>query len=173
MAKKTKTYVLMLSRVFPKSHPRADEPTGFKAKKEEGVKKHTIRGNAELWEHRAEEINAGRAVLSVRQWSGKPHEPGSHQIEIARHSHLGIQRIMMRFEYDRDFGMHFPVGGKVLANDSHQDMSGDVWKDIPLEVLAANDGLSSEDFKSWFATKGHTRRFSEERVILHFTDMHY
>ena len=165
MAKKIKTYVLMLSRVFPNTHPRAGEPTGFKAKKEGGVKKHTIRGNFDLWQSRAEEINAGRAILSVRQWSGKPYESGSHHIEIARHSHLGIQRIMIRFEYDRAFGKHFPVGGKVLANDSHQD--------ILLEVLAANDGLSVEDFKSWFVTKGHTRRFSEERVILHFTDMRY
>lgn len=140
MPEKIKTYVLMLSREFPKTHPRAGEPTNFKTKKEEGVKKHTIRGNAELWEHRAEEINAGRAILSVRQWSGKPYETGSHQIEICRHTKLGTQRVTLNFRapWNRFVGVH--------------QKSGDIHYPTFVDV-AQNDGLSPEDFVSWFESE--------------------
>ena len=146
MVKKMKTYVLMLSREFPKTHPRAGESTDFKTKKEEGVKKHTIRGNAELWEHRAEEINAGRAVLSVRQWSGKPYEP------------VGTQRVTLDFRapWDKFIGVRQPSG------DSHYPTFLDV---------AQNDGLSADDFVDWFMK---TRKKNVMNgVILHFTDLRY
>lgn len=147
----------MLSRVFPKTHPRAGEPTDFKTKKEEGVKKHTIRGNAELWEHRAEEINAGRAELSVRQWSGKPYEPGSHQIEIARHTSLGTQRVSMSFNASWN---RF-----IRVNQANGNVHYPVFLDV-----AQNDGLSAEDFLSWFQA-GKKKVY--HGVILHFTDMRY
>lgn len=158
MAKKMKTYVLMLSREFPMTHPRAGEPTDFKTKKEEGVKKHTIRGNAELWEHRAEEINAGRAVLSVRQWSGKPYEPGSHQIEIARHTKLGTQRVTLDFRapWDKFIGV--------------RQASGDFHYPTFLDV-AQNDGLSADDFVDWFMKTRKKKVMNG--VILHFTDLRY
>ena len=37
------------------------------------VKLHTIRANYPLWEKRIKDIQEGHAVLSVRQWSGKPY----------------------------------------------------------------------------------------------------
>lgn len=158
MSKKLKIYVLMLSREFSKTHPRAGEPTDFKSKKEEGVKKHTIRGNVELWERRAEEINAGRAILSVRQWSGKPYEPGSHQIEIGRHTKLGTQRVTLNFRapWNRFIGVH-------------QD-SGDIHYPTFVDV-AQNDGLSFDDFVSWFQTDKKNKNF--HGVILHFSDLRY
>ena len=156
---KKKTYVLMLSREFPKSHPRAGEPTDFKTYKEKGTKKHTIRGNAELWEHRVEEINAGRAILSVRQWSGKPYEPGSHQIEIARHTRLGTQRVKISFSAPFD---------KFIS--VYQD-DGDIHHPLFFEV-AQNDGLSPDDFIDWFnPTK--KKKLVFKGIILHFTDMRY
>lgn len=155
---KKKIYVLMLSREFPKTHPRAGEPTDFKTKKEEGVKKHTIRGNAELWEHRAEEINAGRAVLSVRQWSGKPYEPGSHQTEIARHTRLGTQRVKISFSV--------PWNKCISVKQDN----GDIHHPLFCEV-ARNDGLSPDAFIDWFnPTK---KKLVFKGVILHFTDMRY
>lgn len=153
---KKKTYVLMLSREFPKSHPRAGEPTDFKTYKEKGTKKHTIRGNAELWEHRAEEINAGRAVLSVRQWSGRPY--CSHQIEIARHTKLGTQRVKMSFSAPWD---------KCI---SVKQVNGDIHYPLFFEV-AQNDGLSPDDFMAWFMKNRKKSVF--EGIILHFTDMRY
>ena len=156
----------MLSREFPKTHPKAGQPTDFKEKKEAGIKKHTIRGNVELWEYRAKEINAGRAELSVRQWSGKPYERGSHQIEIARHTCLGTQRVSLRYKYNSKRGYHLPISSKVT------DSNG-VQKVIGLDRLAANDGLSVEDFKEWFSFEGKNLKGVIYGVILHFTDMRY
>ena len=78
--KKYKKYVITLSQVFPVTHERKGEPTGFKDKflaaigKADGnwKKFHTIRANYELWKKRFEEIDAGRACLCIRQWTGKP-----------------------------------------------------------------------------------------------------
>lgn len=95
-----KTYVITLSQVFPTWHKRAGEPTKFRAaflsgqtcskcKKRNpamctgecfsGLKIHTIRANYPLWLKRITEVQQGKAVLSVRQWSGKPYR--SPQIE--------------------------------------------------------------------------------------------
>lgn len=166
MAKKIKTYILMLSREFPKTHPRAGEPTDFMSKKEADVKIHTIRNNVALWEHRAEEINAGRAVLSVRQWSGKPYEPGSHQIEIARHTALVTQRISFPCERLSVNSKLYPLWGEIIDNDGCHAV-------IDLEKIAANDGLTVDDFKEWFAVRSKDRKAVLERVILHFTDKSY
>lgn len=89
-----KTYVITLSQVFPTWHKRAGEPTKFRAaflsgqtcskcKKRNhamctsecfsGLKIHTIRANYPLWLKRITEVQQGKAVLSVRQWSGKPY----------------------------------------------------------------------------------------------------
>ena len=155
---KKKIYILMLSREFPKTHPRAGESTDFKTKKEEGIKKHTIRVNAELWEHRAEEINAGRAVLSVRQWSGKPYEPGSHQIEIARHTNLATQRVKMSFSV--------PWNKCISVKQDNGDIHHPLFSEV-----ARNDGLSPDDFIDWFIKTG--KRSVIDGVILHFTDMRY
>lgn len=168
MDKKFKTYVLMLSRVFPKTHPRTGEPTDFKPKKEKGIKKHTIRGNAALWEHRADEINAGRAELSVRQWSGKPYEPGSHQIEIARLTRLGTQRVTLPYFYSSKLKAFIPVCVKVWRDDGS-------CKVCYNSEVAVNDGLSLKDFLAWFKRKGRKNKPVEDfnGVILHFTDMRY
>lgn len=148
----------MLSREFPKTHPKAGEPTDFNIYIEKGIKKHTFRENAELWEHRAEEINSGRAILSVRQWSGKPYERGSHQIEIARHTKLGIQRVKISF---------FAPFDKCIS--VKQD-NGDIHYPLIFEV-AQNDGLSPDDFLCWFHSDNKNKFY--HGVILHFSDLRY
>lgn len=153
-----KTYILMLSKVFPTTHPRCGEPTDFKKKRKDGSKKHTIRGNAEFWEHRAEEINAGRAILSIRQWSGKPYEKGSHQIVIGEQTRLGTQRITLGC-----YGA-FPAPWATVQN-------GDKQSPVEIDRIAANDGLSTSDFISWFNLRKRKDNFNG--VILHFTDYRY
>lgn len=186
MDKRIKIYVLMLSEYFPVSHPKAGQPTGvadaLKANLQrlecheqrqcvgcgecvQPLKYHTLRRNAELWEKRAAEINAGHAILSIRQWSGKPYGKGTHQIEIARLTHLGTQRITMFYQWHQVLSVYFPASPEVHTSQQA--------KAVELSRLASNDGLSVVDFMHWFAIR--KKRCSEDfhGVILHFTDMRY
>ena len=176
---KKKTYVLTLSKVFPKTHNKAGTPTGFKVKFALGQgcpdcdkpqdlsgvnisdcngsvnacslpKLHTIRANYPLWEKRIKEVQEGNAVLSVRQWSGKPYR--SKQEEIARltaESGIGIQKLEFT-----DNRLRFPY-----IDDSWENMTS----------IAKNDGLSLEDWVEWFKNYD----LSEPMVIIHFTKFRY
>lgn len=172
------TYYLTLSQVFPSTHARAGEPTGFEAsfrnaqmcakcrERSTGMcmqecvvgylKRHTIRANYEFWAKRFEKIAAGEAVLSIRQWVGKPYGKGSTQREIARLTRedgIGLQRL------------DFPHGTLSTA-----------WIDwgkrrlsCPLEGLANNDGLSLADWREWFISYD----LSKPMAIIHFTKYRY
>lgn len=158
-----KTYVITLSQVFPSTHPRAGEQTGFKDKffaaikelKDEWWKLHTIRANYKLWKKRFEQIERGEACLSVRQWSGKPYR--SKQIELVRLTRedgIGLQ--VLTFYRDRD-GVaslkFFNVNGR------YQDS----------EHLAKNDGLTVKDWRDWFRYYD----LSKPMAIIHFTKFRY
>lgn len=168
---KSKTFVITLSEFFPATHKRAGQPTDFRAAMTTGLtcarckksnpamcmgecftglrKLHTIRANYDLWDKRIKDIQAGKAVLSVRQWTGKPY--CSKQVEIARLTRedgIGIERLM----FDKS---HF------LPNVN--------YKPIGIGNLAKNDGLSIDDWKEWF--KGYD--FSKPMAIIHFTNFRY
>ena len=164
--KKKKTYVLILSKHFLANHKRAGEETHFKEKFLLGqgltdydtpslAKLHTIRANYPLWEKRIKEVQEGLAVLSVRQWTGKPYR--SKQIEIERltvEDGVGVQKLS--FYKDKD-GMaslrFFNINGKYIDR----------------ETLANNDGLSKEDWQEWF--RGYD--LSKPIAIIHFTKFRY
>lgn len=159
-----KTYVITLSRYFPVKHSKAGEQTSFRDAFEAGQvfnrgsectylrpKLHTIRANYLLWEKRIKEVQEGNAVLSVRQWSGKPY--CSKQIEIARltaANGVGIQ--MLRFLGDNFNGGYIRNG--VFPSD---------------KILAKNDGLSLADWEEWF--RGYD--LSKPLAIIHFTKFRY
>lgn len=177
---KKKTYVLTLSATFPKTHNKAGMPTGFKVKFALGQgcpdcdkpqdlsgvnisdcngcvnacslpKLHTIRANYHLWEKRINEIQKRRAVLSVRQWEGKPYR--SKQVEIAQLTAadgIGIERLI--FDKSRDF---------LLPNVN--------YKPVGVGNLANNDGLSLDDWKEWFKDYD----LSKPLAIIHFTKFRY
>jgi hypothetical protein len=164
--KKMKTYVITLSRCFLANHKRAGEETHFKEKFILGqgltdydtpsmAKLHTIRANYPLWERRIRDIQEGNAVLSVRQWTGKPYR--SKQVEIARltaANGVGIQKLS--FDKDRDG----------VSSLKFFDING---KYIDWEILANNDGLSLEYWKEWF--QGYD--LSKPLAIIHFTKFRY
>lgn len=77
-----KTYVIILSEKFPTTHPRKGQETEFGRSFLNGKKIHTIRWNFHLWEKRLKEVQEGRAVLSIRQWTCAPYR--SPQKELAR-----------------------------------------------------------------------------------------
>lgn len=168
--KKLKVYVVLLSKTYLKKHPKAGQPTYFDIKLKnmlfnypswviqnnngpdiliEERKTHTIRGNYPLWEKRINEVIEGKAVLSVRQWTGKPYQ--SKQVEIALLSAkdgVGIQKLEAT-----------PLGWFIDSYDS----------EVTNEILAINDGLSLEDFKAWFKNYDLT----EPMAIIHFTKFRY
>ena len=162
-----KTYVITLSQIFPVTHERSGEPTGFKDKfldafmHEEGKwqKLHTIRANYELWQKRFKEIEEGKACLAIRQWSGKPYR--SKQVELARLTHedgIGIQQLKIDKFPSEDFESWY---GFV---DGHTQNHNEFF-----EKLARNDGLSFADWYNWF--KGYD--LSKPLVIIHFTSFRY
>lgn len=143
-----KTFVLTVSNQFPKTHNRAGQTTGFIEnirRLPECEKIHTIRSNYELWRKRAKEINEGRAVLSIRYWSGMPYR--SKQVEINRLERIGVEKL--EHPDNLDFA---PIEGEKVN-----------WKNV-----AKNDGLSFEDFCEWFKL-----RQKEPMAIIHFTDFRY
>lgn len=173
-----KTYYLTLSQVFPSTHKRAGKPTNFRAafnnalmcarcqKHPKGmcmgecvvghIKRHTLRANYEFWAKRFEKIAAGEAVLSVREWVGKPYAKGSTQREIAlltREDGIGIEKIW----FDRA-NLYCPM----VATDKFN------FSQVPLHI-ANNDGLDFDDWFEWF--KGYD--LTKPMAIIHFTYFRY
>lgn len=155
-----KTYVLMVAKVFPAMHPRAGENTFFKEKMLCGAlyrdaKCHTIRGNYDRWKKAIDEINTGRAILSCRQWKGRPYLTKQEEfLQIKSRgiqSVLGIQKIKM-------VGYH--IARDVFVDDTQLSIAS-------IFDLSHNDGLNREDFESWFGKKPF------EGCIIHFTRLRY
>jgi hypothetical protein len=148
-ALKLKTFVLTVSKTFMKGHPRCGEATGFKDAVLQGKKIHTIRAG-EYWRKVIDMVNAGKAILSVREWSGKPY--ASKQVEICQYTKLGLQE----FEFKWGIGCIEPfVDNNIINVDDFCD-------------LAENDGLQKHDFLSWFK---YPKPF--KGLIIHFTDFRY
>lgn len=174
-----KTYVLTVSRYFPTTHKRKGEPTCFVEKIYSGQKLygmcdecshydcfhceiglnpkiHTIRSNYELWAKRIKEVQEGKAIISIRYWSGKPYN--SKQVEVCqldKDSGCGVQELWFKKQ-----SLHLPT----------IDTNSSGFYVVPeLNTLAKNDGLSLEDFKEWF--KGYD--LSKPMAIIHFTSFRY
>ena len=145
----------MLARTFPVKHPRAGSQTHFRGQILTGLKIHTIRLNYDLWLKRAENVNNGNAYVSLRQWKGKPYR--SKQFEIARLEKIRIERIDM---------VHYPDGGIIYQID--WQASG-----FLLKTIARNDGLSKEDFITWFFKHPVKKIQDVKGAIIHFTDFKY
>ena len=152
-----KTYVITLSKYFPLTHMRAGIETNFKEKILCGEKIHTIRGNYELWGRRMKEIQSGHAILSLRQWTGRPY--WSQQIEFARltaKDGVGMQKARI-----------MPEANFLIAIDENYNK----YLSTPEEIkkLANSDGLSLEDWQDWF--RGCDS--SQTMAIIHFTKFRY
>ena len=145
-----KTFVLTVSKQFPKTHIRAGQDTNFvqnikKLFAKDSKKIHTIRANFELWDSRALQINEGKAILSIRYWSDKPYN--SKQIEICKLERIGIEKLT-----DPTNFVFANIGDKLIN-----------W-----ETVAINDGLSFDDFCDWFKV-----RQKNPMAVIHFTDFKY
>ena len=145
-----KTKVLTLSRVFLRTHPKAGQPTGFEEKYKAGIKKHTMRINLKHWCEVEQKVNAGDMVLCVRQWTGKPYN--SKQRELFTLTRVRVQEFDIEWWGDA-LGV-VRIDGRPLSQQE-------------IEKLAANDGLSFEDWLAWMCP---THKDIKGGAILHFTD---
>jgi len=149
-----KTYVLTISRDFPKTHKKAGYPTMFLALISALVKKHTIRGNYKLWKKRFKKIEKGEACLSIRFWEGKPYNSKQKEfLNLKNTDGIGIQKLT--------FQECFLETGWIVGQAEYSDQL--------LSCVAENDGLSKEDFIEWFKKYD----FSEPMAIIHFTHFRY
>jgi len=158
---KIKTHVLWVSPRFPHDHPRAGEATYFVDKiaialslalinenaDNFSAKLHTCRADSknsknkkgayEEWKRKIDEVNAGKAILSLRMWSGSPYNSkhdGSQPVEIAqfnKDSGIGVQKL------------EFTEG----CICSFCSIDG---RETKIVNVAINDGLSWSSFKAWF-----------------------
>lgn len=151
-----KRICITLSRVFPQTHSRRGQPTGFSDKLANGTKIHTIRNNYDLWAVNAEKMQTGKYLLSVRQWIDKPYR--SKQREINRiDTPIGVEKVRIAYNAERDEIIAHVKGQFVCATQ-----------------LASNDGMSLNDFKDWFAgDKRHKEDCIFNGVVIHFTSFRY
>lgn len=177
----------MVSRVFPKSHPRSGQLTNFVPKilsvcgsdvpytaagqnlildqkayysnycfeQRFDPKRHTIRGNYDLWAKRAEKINRGEAVLSLRHWSGEPYK--SKQVEFMQLEKIGVEKVKITNWRSPEWEQEKRLWKTCIV---------DRVKPVTPATIAKNDGLSIEDFHAWFPK-------DFDGVIIHFTPMLY
>ncbi|WP_297449641.1 hypothetical protein [uncultured Alistipes sp.] len=114
---------------------------------------YTLRANFDLWEKRIAKIKAGDAILSIREWEGKPYR--SKQVEIARISAddcLGIQPFFVK---ERKIGNLGPS-----------------WFFFYSSCVAKDGGLSTEDWENWVF---RNKKFLQNKriAIIHFTPFRY
>lgn len=153
--KNMKTYVITVSEFFPKTHNKAGLPTGFISSISNQSKKHTIRGNYELWEKRFNEIEKGNACLSVRYWTGKPYNSKQKEVfNLTKTDGIGIQKLKS-WDIENDFAFCVSKKGNVLP--------------FYISELSKNDGLNRIDFDNWFKKYD----LSNPMAIIHFTNFRY
>lgn len=146
-----KTYVITLSEKFPTTHPRKGQETEFGHSFLNGKKIHTIRGNFPLWEKRLKEVQEGRAVLSVRQWTGVPYRSPQKELRrLTAEDGVGVQNLSYSHE----------IIGFEIDKRGYR---------VRLDNLSENDGLSLLDWEDWF--KGAD--ISKPLAIIHFTKFRY
>ena len=167
-----KTYVITLSQQFPAKHPKHGEPTNFNNQllnavwrahnmstgfPQFGMKLHTIRANYQLWEKRFAQIEAGKAILSVRYWTGKPYCSKQQEIcKLRKEDGIGLQGLII-----------LPASpNEVLIKEKVQENE---YRYIKKELVAANDGLSFENWIDWFRNYDKTKPLA----IIHFTPFRY
>ncbi len=163
MKKKVRTYIITLSKVFPVTHEHAGEETFFREKLALGLqgrgvkggKFHTIRANYEYWRGIFDEILRGEAILSVRQWSGRPYRSKMIKIiDFTKDDGIGLQRL--DFENGDIFQVN--IDGQKFAPTEET-----------LRNIAANDGLSYEEWREWFKDYD----LSHPLAIIQFTQYRY
>lgn len=141
-----------------KGHPKCGKETNFVSKFAKGQlgytskpnKIHTIRSNYDLWKKRIKEVEEGKAVLSIRQWTGKPYRSKQEVIaNLSQKDGVGIQML-------ESSNVCLYIDGRPLDH-------------FYLASLASNDGLNLQDWHDWFYFENASGKYA----IIHFTKYRY
>jgi len=119
--------VLTFSKVFPKTHINAGEPTNFKEKILSGEKIHTIRPETTKWKIGDQ--------ISMRYWTGKPYH-SKQEIFCEKFEVVELLQIEINFNINISF---IEINKKSLT-----------YIDNDFDLLAKNDGLTFDQMESWF-----------------------
>lgn len=131
------------------SHPKHGEPTNFASKFLSGQKKHTIRGNAAYWAPKIQEVIDGKAILSIRQWTGKPYRSKQETMKnLTAADGVGYQL------------------AEILENEEIVLLMEDEYNPTVCPSIEENDGLSMAEFWNWFTDDAKV-------IIIHFTNFRY
>lgn len=170
MMKKIKIYRMPLSRVFPATHPRKGEDTNFRTKIQDEIKKHTCRANYPLWKKRIDEVNEGKAVLVIYEWTDKPYNSMTNNLFVF-HAEWIDTSFIKELENDQRYK------NAVFMEDSgigvqKLDIKDAFYVDgtmISESLIAANDGLTHVDFRAWF----RNYKLIEPMAIIQFAKFRY
>ena len=112
---------------------------------------HTIRGNYPFWEKRIKDVQEGKAILSIRQWTGKPYQSKQETLmNLTQKDGVGSQKLTL-------YGS--------LCNFLIDDKPANQY----IYKLPNNDGLTVSDWEKWF--KGYD--LAQPMAIIHFTSFRY
>ena len=172
-------YKISITQRFLAGHRRAGEPTNFKDqimldRAFGNGKIHTIRQNYPLWVKRINKVHEGKAVIDLCEWKlpGGRFTPGNELIPFAtldKDSGCGVQELqwkkMVQVAKDRAFVWL----NKVSRSAEVYTPIVDNKANLTILTIANNDGLTSNDFKSWFKSYDLT----QPMAIIHFTAFRY
>ena len=146
--KKMKTYYIMFSRVFPDTYYKTGD-TNFKQLILEGIKTSTIRENLDFWKPRINKVQQGQAILSLREWTGKPLRSAQREFtQITQDDHLAIDPVRIH---------HAPgkasvwVGDDEIGNIFHHGLNDIYDYSTRLKEFSTREGFPTVgDFFQWF-----------------------
>jgi hypothetical protein len=164
---------------------------GYISSIEEGMpfdkKIHTIRAfnpesKSKNWFDKIKEVQQGRAVLVIYQWDGRPYSAdGNTNLFIFGTAATKdfIDELIKKGTTNAGANCVCPKAIPVIDSglsiqilQFHKDGDGCSswnWFKDDVQRLAANDGLSVEDFKAWFKCYD----LSKPMAIIHFTEFKY
>jgi len=110
---------------------------------------HTIRQNLDHWQKQIDQVIRGHAHLNVKIWTGLPYRSKKELVVTFTHMDcICVQKIIFKTR-----GIYIDGIGP-----------------FPIESIAANDGLSIQDFQDWFSKKLDS---NEPMALIHFTGFRY
>lgn len=148
--------VVMLSKDIFAAGKKTAEYSGFSEKVRSKDKIHTVRSNPQYWQKKIATLKEKGGILCLRQWSDKPYRSPQETILEVPAELVEVQTLVLNREKVE----------KYRAN-----ING---KDIEIDQIAKNDGLSSINFINWFSPmfdKAGTNELTF--AIIHFTKFRY